>query len=139
MTIDSGRQDQETERRQHERVKIDEDVIAMIGPPPSDIGWLVDVSLGGFAFIYKGRKKRLKKTPDRVLLLEEGRSSSHGAPLKCDVQIVSSSEAMDGRRNGFSSKKRCSVQFGELTYYQKAWLQSLIQKQSNSTAPSDRP
>jgi len=133
MTTESQKEKDITDRRKHERYNIEDDIFAMIGPPPSDIGQIVDISMGGFAFTYKGRKKRLKKTADTALLFGERALGNHAAPLRCEAMIVSSSDAPDQKQTDLTAKKRCSMQFGELTYYQKLWLESLIQKQNNET------
>ena len=133
MAIESDEEKRLAERRQHERHTVEEDIFAMIGPPPSDIGQIVDISMGGFAFTYKGRKKRLKKTTDSALLFGEGHRGNHSTPFRCDVTIVSSSDSLNPVRPDLTPKKRCSMQFGELTYYQKLWLESLIQKQNHKT------
>ena len=130
MATESQKEKEASERRKHERHNVEEDIFAMIGPPPSDIGQIVDISLGGFAFTYKGRKKRLKKTTDTALLFGEGERGNQGAPLRCDAMIVSSSDVQDQKKSDLTPKKRCSMQFGELTYYQRLWVESLIRKKN---------
>jgi hypothetical protein len=122
------KKDHHIERRKHVRHKVQDEVFAMIGPPPSDIGQIVDISLGGFSFMYRGRKKRVKKAAESAFLFEENKAGAYAAPLKCEAKIVSSSEVDGETPSKFTPRRRCSMQFQGLTYYQRLWLEGLIQK-----------
>ncbi len=118
------------ERRMHKRFKVREDIFAVFGKDSQAMGRIVDISKGGLAFNHNGGK--IESYGMSVLsFLFADRKEMHisHASLKFKSRIVSDNETTT-KGNSNYSKRRCAVQFDDLTWYQNTSLDNLISLQS---------
>ena len=118
------------ERRMHKRFKVREDIFAVFGKDSQTMGRIVDISKGGLAFNHNGGKIELLGMSVLSLLFADQKAMhiSHTS-LKFKSRIVSDNETVK-KGNSNHSKRRCAVQFDDLTWYQHTSLNNLISLQS---------
>ncbi len=114
-----------TEYRTQKRFNVQDGVLAILGPYSYKIGQLIDISQGGIAFYYKKGQERQVDSYELSIIFNDNNSLSHRL-FKFNTTIVSDIQ-MDNE-NKFSSAvvRRCGLQFSELSYYQKTWLDYCI-------------
>ncbi len=110
------------ERRKHKRFKVQNDTFVMLRSNDTKVGPIIDVSMDGLGFHYVGSKKPIGESAKLSILPAEDSSYLYKIPCRAvwDRKV---------NENHFSSisMRRCGVQFGELTPYQKAQLEQFIQ------------
>lgn len=118
------------ERRKHKRHKVQDGVLAVLGPNTAKMGQIIDISNGGIAFYHKDSSISIEKSHDLSILFDNNQTNGNYGPLKFQATIVSE-VAVDNSRMS-AATRRCSLQFNNLTYYQRAWLGECIQNYTNS-------
>ena len=118
------------ERRKHKRFKVKGDIFAVLGKNSQAMGRIVDISKGGLAFNHNGGKVEPAEMSELSLLFADRISMDISrTSLKFRSRIVSDNETV---KNGNSNqtKRRCAVQFDDLTWYQNSSLDNLISHQT---------
>lgn len=124
------------DRRQHRRFQVHDGAFAVLRPR-SDIwgqvidivGQIVDISQGGLMFRYIAGENRSHE-PFKLDIVLAGDSFRLD---KIPFKAVSDMDMTDPLTFGPTTMRRQSVQFGALTYDQKAQLQYFIQNHAKST------
>jgi hypothetical protein len=112
----------ESERRKHKRYPVKNGAFAVLGPPSTKIGQIINISMGGLAFGYIAGKEPSDTSFELGILLAEDSFHLTKVPFK----TVSDQEA---KEVPFSSltMRRCGVQFGELRPNQMSQLEYFMQ------------
>jgi len=126
--------DAQTERRKHKRFRIQDGVLAVLGPNSNKMGQIVDISQGGLAFYHKDDGKVTNGGSELSILFDGSQSNINYGPLKFKTHIVSNVVVQNQKRQLAGNQRRCSVEFDDLTYYQKSWIIDCIQ---NFTLPEN--
>jgi len=118
------------ERRMHRRFKVRDDIFAVLGKNSHALGRIIDISKGGLSFTHNGGKVENSRMSELSLLFAD-RNAVHisHTSLKFRSRIVSDNETVQNG-NLHSSRRRCAVQFDDLTWYQQSSLDNLISLQS---------
>jgi len=119
-----------TERRKDKRFRAQEGIFALLDSTSPKLGPIVDISMGGLAFRYKGKELPLTESSDLTLLFDDKRLNAHNMPLKFRTKPIANVEITEKEKSEFDSKMRCCVQFEELTYHQRLSLDNLILNQT---------
>lgn len=113
------------ERRRHERFEVNERIFITFRPQFDRIGWVTDISKGGVALEYSTIQEYSE-------LSEKLKVDIFSSPKKIglfnlDCSLVYDDRADRGR--GFIETietRRCGLVFGELSQYQMAQLEAVI-------------
>jgi hypothetical protein len=119
------------ERRKDKRFRAQEGIFALLDSASPKLGPIVDISMGGLAFRYKGKDLPLTESSDLTLLFDDKRLNVYNMPLKFKTKPIAHVEIPDKKKSAFDSKMRCCVQFEELTYHQRLSLDNLILNQTD--------
>jgi len=112
------------ERRKHERHQIKDGFLVILGPSSAQIGKIVDIGLGGLSFLYK-KNEKINDPCEVSIILDSTRAISDG-PFRFSANIISDMEIEDNIPYDSETRKRCRMQFSELSYHQNFWLQKTI-------------
>jgi hypothetical protein len=110
------------EHRKYRRFRIPRDAFAALGPHFNQVGPLTDISKGWLAFCYASRKKQPSGLSLDIFLTDDDFCLSC-IPLK---EVVDSEAPNDA--DGYARKRRCRVQFGDLTENQLSRIEHIILK-----------
>ncbi len=113
------------ERRKHKRVKPKNCSVEV----DSQLGEIIDISMGGIAFTYMDRDSRFKSAEGIGLTCGESEVCFDELPIR----IIS--DCAIG--NGISIVRRCNAKFGKLTSKQIDLLERLIKANSDVEDPDD--
>lgn len=121
------------ERRRHKRFKINGDIYAILGKDSQAMGRIMDISKGGLSFSHNGGRVEPSRVSELSLFFADRNMSNSisRASLRFKSRVVSDSETMTGVQLNMS-KRRCAVQFDDLTWYQNASIDNLISHQSTT-------
>jgi c-di-GMP-binding flagellar brake protein YcgR len=110
------------EQRQGKRHRVRGDAVVIFGTPEVGTGRLIDISMGGLTFDWV-TSQVLPVQATKLDICQTGCSFS-----LCDLPCVSIWELSIYEKHPTSlHRKRCGVEFGELTESQKAHLGDFIQ------------
>ena len=113
-----------SERRRHERFRVQRGIYAAVGPSFNQVGPLIDIGMGGLSFYYTAREKQPSGLSLDIIFTDSSFRLDY-IPFKS----VSDSEMTDPEYPGPASKRRTSVEFGELTPYQQLLLSHFVKTQ----------
>jgi len=121
---------EKTERRQHHRFKVNEDVFAVLGSGADIMGRIQEMGEGGLSFTYRDSKRKVPpiQTVQSLSILSDGYDTANNEPSKFSVKIVSDTTTEENTIFNSSTVKRMGIQFNELTFYQKTWLVECMRK-----------
>lgn len=125
------------ERRKNKRFRVQEGVFAVLGAKSGRMGQIVDISQGGIAFHHKNGDTYNGETAELSILFDDESNTVGYGPLKFQAVIVSE---VPIRHTGGTAWHRCCLQFTDLTYYQRSWLNDCIQNLTvvdKGVAPAD--
>lgn len=111
------------ERRRQERFQVPKGAFVGLGPHYNNVGQIIDLSMGGLAFHYAGSKEPPKGLWKLDIFLNDGNFYLGKVPFR----IVSDFEIAGKEPSDPTTTRRSSVQFGDLTGYQKYLLGYFIQ------------
>ena len=120
------------ERRNHERLKVQDGAFAMPSLQVAALGQITNISQGGLAFSYVGSQDRSRESSALKILFRDGSFSMHGVPAK----TVWDRPMPGGHSLGLITQRECGVQFGELTDEQRFELKCFFK---NFTSPPEKP
>jgi len=123
------------DRRKHKRHRVQNGVFAVMGPFPTKMGQIIDISDGGLAFYHRNGLDSDSGTYEVSILFDDTQNAVNHGPLKFQAQIVSETD-LTADTGSNAPMKRCGVSFDDLTYYQRSWVDDCIQ---NFTLEEDRP
>ena len=126
-----AKKDGSTERRKNKRFRAQEGIFALLDSASPKLGPIVDISMGGLAFRYKGKELPLTESSDLTLLFDDKRLNVYNMPLKFKTKPIANVVIPEEEETAFDSKMRCCVQFEELTYHQRLSLDNLILNQTD--------
>ena len=118
------------ERRKDKRFRTQEGIFALLDSASPRLGPIVDISMGGLAFRYKGKDLPLTESSDLTLLFDDKQLNVFNMPVKFKTKPIANVEIAELEKTEFDSKMRCCVQFEELTYHQRLSLDNLILNQT---------
>ena len=123
-----------TERRKFTRFLAQNTAFAVLRPHFTKLGKIKDISRGGLAFeyeyiAYEGRKEDSSGTD---IFLSAGRFYLFRIPSKIiyDIKIVEENQTFIDR----FERRRCGLQFGELTEEQAAQMEFFLNNHTTGTA-----
>jgi hypothetical protein len=111
------------DRRRQERFQVQEGASVGLGPHYNNVGQIIDLSMGGLAFHYAGSKESSRRLWKLDILLTDGNFYLGKVPFG----IISDFEITDKEPSDPTTTRRSSVQFGNLTHYQKYLLGYFIE------------
>ncbi len=111
------------ERRRQERFQVSNGAFVGLGPHYNNVGQIIDLSMGGLAFHYAGSKEPPRGSWKLDIFLNDGNFYLGKVPFR----IISDFEIADKEPFDPITTRRSSVQFGNLTHYQKYLLGYFIQ------------
>jgi PilZ domain len=119
-----------TERRKHQRYKVNEDVFAVLGSGSDIMGRIQEMGEGGLSFTYRDSKRKVVpvQAVQPLSILSDGYDTAHNEPSKFSVKIVSDTTTEENTIFNSSTVKRMGIQFNDLTFYQKTWLVECMRK-----------
>jgi c-di-GMP-binding flagellar brake protein YcgR len=120
-------QEQTTDRRQHKRYSVQDGVFAVLGPFPTKMGQIIDISNGGLSFYHRNGLDSEPDTYELSILFDDNQNSINYGPLKFQAQVVSETDIKDNAESNTTPMTRCGLAFEDLTYYQRSWLADCIQ------------
>ncbi len=116
------------ERRKTQRFQASDGLFAVIDSNASTkIGQIIDISKGGIGFRYKDYSELpFDDATELVVISDDSDNMKNGIRYTFKIYPVSDIELQN--KNEFSKvrKKRCSVKFHDMSFYQKSWLHHLI-------------
>ena len=117
------------ERRKDKRYAVKERVLASIRPIPEETYHVLDISLGGMAFRYLGESQRYNENLlNGNLLFEES-----GLTLENMSFVIISDQLM---KDPFTPRRRCGVQFKNMSPTQHKHLIQFIAQAKAETGPN---
>lgn len=121
-----------SERRKYQRFNVKPGVLAVFGPASEKMGQIIDISQGGLSFNYKEGPGMADGSYELSILFDDNSNLNH-RPCKFSASIVSDIKIENEKQYSAAVIRRCGLQFGALTYYQKTWLDDCMR---NYTAQS---
>jgi len=139
--MDLGRQFQswekgervETENRKFERYLAQDLAFAVFRPSFTKLGKIKDISKGGLAFEYVTAEGQMEDSTEIDIFISGTRFHMTRVPAKTmyDSKVVNHRYTFAP----FVERRRCGVQFGELTEEQSAQLEHFIETHTTGLAP----
>jgi hypothetical protein len=118
------------DQRRHERYEIKDRVFITFKPQFNRIGWIKDISKGGVSLQYT-TVEDYSELPEKILA--DIFSSPQGFNLP-NIHCKLIYDARDDRAGGFMETRRCGLAFEEMSGYQVAKLDAILNQCANSTA-----
>ena len=110
------------DRRKHQRFQAPTSAFAGVGPDFTKVGRPRDISMGGIAFRYVG-----KKEPSTGSYLDPFMTDSNFYLGRLPINAIFDSELVNKAPSSSASMRRCAVKFGKMTRSQKSRLAYFIQ------------
>jgi len=123
------------EQRQHERYEVKDGALVVFGSNSARTGQIVNMGHGGLSFIYKGNRE-IANDPLKVSIVFDREGVVKYGPFKFNANIVSDVEVEDKSMSNSSTTKRCHIQFSDLSYHQKLWLEDCIRSHTTGAVRS---
>ena len=110
---------EKTERRQHKRHKVNEDVFAVLGSGADIMGRIQEMGEGGLSFTYRDNKRKEISIQNiqELSILSDGYDTVINEPSKFNIKIISDIETEESTVFSSSTVKRIGIQFNDLTFY----------------------
>ncbi len=118
-----------TERRRHQRFKVQEDNFAMVTPLSAKRGEILDVSKGGLALNYVPGKEKTRISIEIDLFLHIFSRDINFCLLRLPIRTISDVQTEDEVAD--EGKLRRSVEFGALSQSQADQLRYFIDNYTN--------
>lgn len=119
------------ERRDGDRYQVSDGAFALLAPPYSLLGQIIEISRGGLSFLCTGSDPPKDGKSELDILLAD--HSFYFDKIPCE--IVSHLEVPHDLSMGSKTIRRCSVKFGELSQDQLSQLEYFIR--NHTTAKHD--
>jgi len=123
------------EQRQHERYEVKDGALVVFGSDSARTGQIVNMGHGGLSFIYKGKKETANNSLEVSIVFDREGVVKYG-PFKFNANIVSDVEVEDKTIKNPITTKRCHIQFSNLSYHQKLWLEDCIRSHTTGAVRS---
>jgi hypothetical protein len=123
------------ERRKHERYEVKDGMLVVLGLDATQIGQIINMGHGGLSFHYKGNKNIISD-PCEVSIIFDSKSTVRYSPFKFSTNIISDVKIEDNALHNSVVKKRCHMQFNDLSYYQIFWLKECIRIHTTGSVKS---
>jgi hypothetical protein len=123
----------ETEKRKFERYLAQDLAFAVFRPSFTKLGKIKDISKGGLAFEYVTPEGQMEDSTEIDIFISGTRFHMARVPAKTmyDTKVVN----QDYRFAPFVERRRCGVQFGELTEEEAAQLGHFLETHTTGLAP----
>ena len=128
MTMDNPPGD----RREHYRFSLRDYVFASLNPNSHVLGRIVDISEHGLAFCYPATEKQTDASSSLTITWGDAASRIEGIPFK-----IAWDNVLPGNASLGAMIRHCGVRFVGLTEDQKAFLERLIQGQTDTNDPKN--
>ena len=116
------------DRRKHKRLQAQEGAFVLLGPNSVILGHVVEISIGGLAFLYiTGEKPPSGSSELEILLAEQLEDDNSFYFDKVPFKTISDFAIANELSLGSITIRRRGVQFGELTHNQTSALEYFIQ------------
>ena len=119
------------DRRQYQRFQVQDGAYLRLRHSDTGLGRLIDISMRGLAFYYVGTKPPSFKATELEIFVTDGGFRLHGIPCHSIWDL-----ALYEIPTTSLQKRRCGVQFGELTESQIAQLEYFIQNYTTGEQPA---
>jgi hypothetical protein len=112
----------EDDRRQLQRFRVQDGAFVILSPSDAGVGRLIDISMDGLSFDYVTTQEPSSEPTALEILVSDSAFRLYNVPCKIisDFETFQIPEAR-------SHKRRCGLQFGELTQSQISQLEYFIQ------------
>jgi c-di-GMP-binding flagellar brake protein YcgR len=110
------------ERRKQKRFQVPTGTFVALIPDYVRAGPVLDLSMGGLAFTYMAEEKSPSGSSELEIILGDRAFHLSGVPFSTISDFV-----REDAPSGYVTKRRCGVQFGELTDRQRLQLEYFIQ------------
>ncbi len=120
------------EQRRHKRYEVKDGTLVLLGLYSAQIGQIVNMGYGGLFFHYKGNKDIIIN-PCEVSIVFDSKGAVKYGPFKFSTNIVSDVKIEDKNLHNSAVTKRCHMEFNDLSYHQKLWLEECIR--NHTTGP----
>jgi hypothetical protein len=114
------------DRRKYTRWPILTGAFVVIKYPNAKVGQIIDISIDGLAFHYVGKEKEWTGPTELSIFSGDGAFCLYRVPCK-----VISDLSIQGRHFDAITRRRCAIQFGDLTPGQMSQLESFIQNHTD--------
>jgi len=119
--------DSRRELREHKRYKVKSGIFAVLGRQFTKLGQIIDISMGGLSFSYTGIKIRPTDSTEMIFLFDTTDADVNNLSYKFHTRIVSEDQiAWDLPEGSAKQRIRCALQFQELPYHQKKWIEIFL-------------
>ena len=125
-----GYRGKKSDRREHERYKVQADAFAMVTPLSSRRNEIIDISRGGLALSYTPYEEQARVSVEIDLFLHIFLKDVSFCLLRMPITTVSDCTA--GEKNGSKNPRRRSVQFGRLSQNQINELEYFLENHALS-------
>lgn len=112
----------QVERRAHKRFRVQGGAYVMLRPSRTHIGRIIDIGMGGLSFECFGKEESANHPKELEIFVAD---STFRVNMPC--QLVYELPIHESPLT-FFKKRRCGVQFGELTEYQTSLLSRFIER-----------
>ncbi len=126
-TVNDNMDSQINERRQYKRYRLKDGIFAVLGSNAMRLGQIIDISEGGLSFSHKNIEDLPSDACELSILFDKKNYSAEKSHYRFETKTISSFDIRN--ENVFkqlSTKKRCAVQFTDLTVYRQSWLDHII-------------
>jgi hypothetical protein len=113
------------ERRKHKRFEVQNRTFVILRSNNTEVGPIIDVSMGGLGFHYVGKEKPIGESAELSILPSEDSFYLYKIPCR----TVWDRKA-NKKHSGSITLRRCGVQLWELTPHQKSYLDYFVEKQT---------
>ncbi len=117
------------EQRKHKRFRVQDGAFVILRPTDTGVGRLIDISMGGLTFDYVTRKAPSIEATELDIFLTDSDFRLYEFPCQSVWDLITYEIPTTAVH-----KRRCGVQFGELTQSQVFQLEHFIQNYTTGPA-----
>ncbi len=122
------------ERRKARRFNAIDGSYTVFDPNSAKLCNIIDISAGGLSFILKDNKPFPDEHVEIAILFKDSKINLDEIPFKFQTKIISDLAVSKGLPFKFGSKRRCSMEFKKLSYYQIFWINYFIKHHTSATS-----
>ncbi|MFO7559544.1 MAG: hypothetical protein R6X10_11995 [Desulfobacterales bacterium] len=119
------------ESRRHQRHNVTDGTLVVLEPYFDLIGKIVDISHGGLSFHYKGKKEIMSDACEVSFMFDNTTDNLKYGPFKFSTHIISDAKIAYENPNNSNGVQCCRMEFQDLSYYQKLWVEACIRNHAS--------
>jgi hypothetical protein len=119
------------EGRKHKRFQVVGDAFVLLRPSYYAVGRIIDISMGGLTFDYMVAKEEPIHATALEIFLPDGSFHSGNIPCQAIWDMITYESPLTSTK-----KKRCGVQFGQMTDAEEAQLEYFIDNHTTAMLES---